>query len=141
MRLLDVNVLMALAWPNHAFHAASRAWFARSAATGWGTCQLVDAAFVRLSASPAVVAEPRRPAEALALLLAMKAHRTYHYLDDAALDAALLDACLGRCLGHQQVNDAFLVALAASHGARVATFDRRLAALATAPEQVEVMTA
>jgi predicted nucleic acid-binding protein len=28
--LLDVNVLLALAWPNHVHHAASRTWFASS---------------------------------------------------------------------------------------------------------------
>ena len=57
------------------------------------------------------------------------------------LDANVLDACLNRCLGHQQVNDAFLVALVESHGAHVATFDRRLAALARDPASVDVLTA
>jgi predicted nucleic acid-binding protein len=60
VRLLDANVLLAMAWPNHPFHASSRAWFSRLGAQGWGTCQLVDAAFVRLSANAAVVPEPRR---------------------------------------------------------------------------------
>ena len=50
--LLDANVLLALAWPNHPFHHKSRDWFARQGSAGWGTCLLTEAAFVRLSANP-----------------------------------------------------------------------------------------
>lgn len=33
--LLDVNVLVALAWPNHVHHVSARRWFAAEAAQGW----------------------------------------------------------------------------------------------------------
>jgi uncharacterized protein len=38
-------------------------------------------------------------------------------------------AHLGGIIGHRQVTDAYLVALARHHGARLATLDRGLAAL------------
>ena len=36
--LLDVNVLMALAWPNHVHHAPARSWFNARRKSGWATC-------------------------------------------------------------------------------------------------------
>ena len=36
--LLDVNVLIALVWPNHVHHEAARAWFTRRRKDGWATC-------------------------------------------------------------------------------------------------------
>ena len=33
--LLDVNLLVALAWPNHVHHQAAHRWFARRARHGW----------------------------------------------------------------------------------------------------------
>ena len=53
--LLDVNVLIALAWPNHVHHAAARAWFKERQEDGWATCPLTEAGFVRVSCNPAVV--------------------------------------------------------------------------------------
>jgi predicted nucleic acid-binding protein len=46
---------------------------------------------------------------------------------------------LARCHGHNQVNDAFLIWLALSHGARVVTFDAPLRHLAPKPELVELI--
>ena len=46
--LPDVNVLIALAWPNHVHHDAARSWFAESRATGWATCPVTEAGFVRV---------------------------------------------------------------------------------------------
>jgi predicted nucleic acid-binding protein len=62
--LLDANVLIAMAWPNHPFHAHARTWFLQYAATGWATCGLTETAFICLSANPIVVGQARRPAEA-----------------------------------------------------------------------------
>lgn len=36
--LLDINVLLALAWPSHQHHAAAHGWFARESRHGWATC-------------------------------------------------------------------------------------------------------
>jgi predicted nucleic acid-binding protein len=95
---------------------------------------------VRLSANPAVVSSPRRPLECLLLLEAMKLHGRHSFLSDAKLRRDLWRATLERCHGHQQVNDAFLVALAQSHGAHVITFDQHVKALATQPTVVEILT-
>ena len=52
--LLDVNVLLALAWPTHVHHLAAHRWFAENHDAGWATCPLTQLGFVRLAMQPAV---------------------------------------------------------------------------------------
>ena len=66
--LLDTNVLIALAWPNHVHHREALAWFGAKAAGGFRTCPITQTGFVRISSNPAFTANPPRPGEAIALL-------------------------------------------------------------------------
>jgi toxin-antitoxin system PIN domain toxin len=125
--LLDANVLLALAWPNHQFHTAAHRWFAREAVGGWATCALTQLAFVRLSSNPAFTRFPAAPTEAARLLGLCTGHAGHHFWDSAP---ALTPADLARALGHQQVNDAYLLALTAHRRGRLITFDPRIPALA-----------
>ena len=52
--LLDVNVLIALAWPNHLQHATAHEWFSKEQVRGWGTCGVTQIGFVRVSSHPAL---------------------------------------------------------------------------------------
>jgi predicted nucleic acid-binding protein len=38
--LLDVNILIALAWDDHTSHQAAHRWFASNAQTGFATCHV-----------------------------------------------------------------------------------------------------
>ncbi|MGH9416941.1 MAG: hypothetical protein ACRD01_09960 [Terriglobales bacterium] len=67
--LLDINVLLALAWPNHQFHAL--ACRRMQSAAHWTTCALTQLAFVRLLITSAVVGVAKPAGEALAVLAAM----------------------------------------------------------------------
>jgi predicted nucleic acid-binding protein len=51
--LLDVNVLLALAWPNHQFHAAALREL-QPRRGRWATCALTQLGFIRLSSNPAL---------------------------------------------------------------------------------------
>lgn len=44
--LLDVNVLLALAWPNHLHHGLAQSWFRKSLTDGWATCSLTELGFI-----------------------------------------------------------------------------------------------
>ena len=68
--LADVNVLLALAWPNHQFHPEAIYRFSDSTQP-WATCALTQLAFVRLSSNPATGLGAKTPAEAEALLRVM----------------------------------------------------------------------
>jgi len=126
--LLDVNVLVALAWPNHVHHRLARAWFEAQHAAGWATCPLTETGFVRISSNPRVVDEARTPAEAIVLLqrmLQVAGHR--FWADDVSVTQFSPETV--RIHGYRQVMDAHLLALARRNGGRLATFDRRVADL------------
>lgn len=129
--LLDVNILIALAWPSHLHHRPAQAWFAKHASRGWATCPLTQCAFVRISSNPKIIPEAVRPAEALELLrqiLALK-HHTFWPDNIGILDERIPSALL---VGHRQITDAYLLGLAVRHGGRLVTLDKGLLTLAAA---------
>ncbi len=122
--LLDVNVLVALAWPNHVHHQAAHSWFREQRERGWATCPVTESGFVRVSSNPATTPEARTPREALELLdlmVAASGHVFWH--DDVSL-ATEQTVFRERLVGHRQVTDAHLLSLAMRRGGRLATFDR-----------------
>lgn len=138
--LLDANVLLALAWPNHPFHPRASARMARRGNYRWATCLLTQAAFVRLSSNPAVVPGAKSPKEAGEMLTSLLADSAHTYLEARQGYLHKLSELLLRCHGHNQVNDAFLIWIALSRGAIVLTFDSPLRHLAPMPELVEVIS-
>ena len=137
--LLDANVLLALAWPNHPFHQRAVARLARRERRRWATCLLTQAAFVRLSSNPAVIPGAKSPAEAGAMLGRLIDDPNHVFLEAKSRQLARLQELLARCHGHNQVNDALLIWLALSHAASVLTFDAPLRHLPPEPALVEVI--
>lgn len=123
--LLDVNVLMALAWPNHQFHAEVSELMTE-AEQPWATCAITQLGFIRLSSNPAAVGIAKSPADAAALLSLMVQHPQHQYLDSLPAPTSVE---FDRILGSKQVTDAYLVWLAEHHGAKLLTFDSRLKGL------------
>jgi toxin-antitoxin system PIN domain toxin len=68
--LLDINLLLALAWPDHVHHQAADSWFAANRERRWATCPLTQLAFLRLSTQPAVVKLAVTMADAQTILTA-----------------------------------------------------------------------
>jgi len=138
--LLDVNVLLALAWPNHQFHAAATRRL-ESRRDRWATCALTELGFIRLSSNPAVVPAAKTPVEAAALLAAMVKDPLHVYLKSlsAPSDEESIRV-FEKILGSKQVTDAYLLRLARQHRARLATFDTRLQVLARNEKEIETLT-
>lgn len=123
--LLDVNALMALAWPNHQFHTAILKRLEKRPIPRWATCALTQLGFVRLSSNPTIVEVRKRPAEAVALLEDLTRDQRHVYLE--TLPALPHAASFFRhILGHQQVTDAYLLAVADANGATLLTLDGRI---------------
>jgi len=121
--LLDVNVLIALAWPNHVHHARARAWFESPERGGWATTPLTESGFVRVSSNRAAVATATTPGLAIQLLEQLTALEGHEFWVD---DIALVDGgrgSQGLIRSHRDVTDAHLLALAERHGGRLVTFD------------------
>lgn len=138
--LLDVNVLIALAWPNHVAHEASRRWLALNAARGWATTPLTEIGFVRVSSNRRALPTATTPSLARELLGAMRRGQGHRFWPD---DVALVTGDhldLGQLTGHRQVTDVHLLALCATHAGRLVTFDRGLVSLAADRVSVELLT-
>jgi predicted nucleic acid-binding protein len=106
----------------------------------WFTCALTQLGFIRLSANPAVTKAVVTPSQA-ARLLGLMTRDTYHQFAAELIPvkaSAAIDA-FDRTLGSQQVTDAYLLAIAAQHGACFLTLDSRLTALAERVADVEVL--
>ena len=114
--LLDVNVLIALAWPNHAHHAAARQWFSTHAQHGWATTPITESGFVRVSSNRAAIPTATSPVLALEVLTAMTGlDRHEFWVDDVArVTAGWGDPVLIR--SHRDVTDAHLLSLANATG-------------------------
>jgi toxin-antitoxin system PIN domain toxin len=135
--LLDINILLALAWPTHVHHAAARRWFAANRGAGWATCPQTEWAFLRLSIQPAVVKAGITFADAFTSLAASLSTPEHHFwpLDYSVTE--ILPEIRNRLVGHHQLSDALLLDLAIRRSGRLTTFDRRLATLlpADSPHQ------
>jgi uncharacterized protein len=131
-----VNVLVALAWPNHVHHARAIRWFKVDRQASWATCPLTETGFVRVSSNTRALPDARTPAEAIALLEQMRRVAGHVFLVD---DISPTDATAGpfeRVVGYRQVTDAHLLTLAMRNGGRLATFDKGVVDLAPADASV-----
>ncbi|WP_321475348.1 TA system VapC family ribonuclease toxin [uncultured Paludibaculum sp.] len=136
--LLDVNVLLAIAWPNHQFHSAAIAALSRR--NRWATCALTQLGFIRLSSNPAVVGAAKGPQQAVALLADLVGDPLHVYLDSLpAPTSGEWRSAFAGLFGHQQVTDAYLLQLAATHNAVLLTFDRRLESLSSSAARVVIL--
>lgn len=123
--LLDVNVLIALTWPQHVHHGAAHRWLGELGARRFATCPTTEHGLLRLSTNPRVVGRQVSVADALAVLRSIRAMPRQVFLaDGTSLAEPVID--LGRAVVGSQVTDLALVNLAASCGAVLATFDRAI---------------
>ena len=129
--LLDVNVLLAIAWPRHMHHGLARNWFLATERRRWASCAVTQLGFIRLSSNAQFTADAVTPPAAAGLLQAL-VERTEHAPVE---DRRPLELPIFRhpaLVGHRQVTDAYLLDLARVAGLRLATFDRGLVSLGNA---------
>lgn len=140
IRLLDVNVLVAMAWPNHVHHRRAIAWFTHHRGDGWATCPVTESGFVRVSSNARVIPDARPPAQAIDLLGRMRRLPGHTFWTDDVSPTDPDAAAFSRLVGHRQITDAHLLTLAIRRGGRLATFDRGVLDLASgSPTAVELI--
>ena len=133
-RLLDVNVLVALAWPNHIHHARALHWFRTVREDGWATCPLTESGFVRVSSNARAIPEARNPQEAIELLRRLRAIGRHTFWTDEVSPAQ--EGPFERVVGYRQVTDAHLLSLSLQRGGMLATFDQAITSLVPEEEGV-----
>lgn len=128
--LLDGNVLIAMSYPPHVHHAAARHWFCQQQGP-FATCPITQATLLRILLSFRAVPGPE---DAVGVLRGFIEHPRHRFWPDG-FDYLQVD--WRGVMGHKQVTDAYLVALARKNEGRLATFDQGLAALH--PDAVELI--
>jgi toxin-antitoxin system PIN domain toxin len=127
--LLDINVLVALAWPNHEHYAFATRWFQRNERKGWATCSLTQSGFVRVSSNLRAIPGAKSPGEAAELLRRIVSLPNHVFFSDdvSLISSKFVDPV--RLMGYRQVTDAHLLGIALRHEARLATFDQAIVGL------------
>jgi len=126
MHLLDVSLLVALGDPAHEFHDEASTWFNQIRAQGWATCPLTENGLVRILGHSSYPGGPGSPAKVRPLLQALIRTPGHEFwVDELSLaDTATFPSLAGTTAAN--LTDLYLLALAVHHGARFATFDRRI---------------
>jgi len=118
--LLDSNVVIALASRGHPHLSRCESWFVN--VTRFATCPVVEGALVRF-----LIRLGESVPATHAILSRIILRDGHEFWPDAV---TYLDTDLSRIMGHQQVTDAYLIALVRHHpGSKLATLDEGLAKL------------
>ncbi len=135
--LLDVNVLVALAWPNHIYHSLARQWFREQKKVGWATCPTTENGFIRVSSNARVIPEAKSPLEAVLFLRSLIAFEGHVFWPEES--SVIDDRWIGveKIHTHHQITDAHLLSLALRHQGCLATFDRGIARLVPEDRKAE----
>ena len=123
--LLDVNVLIAVLDPDHAFHRTASGWLAEHAEHGWASCPLTQNGCIRIMAQPGY-SSPVGMGLVMAHLQAMCESPAHRFMAD---DVSLLSPTVfnhAHIHGHRQITDVYLLALAVKKAARMVTFEGRI---------------
>src|SRR3989442_1902632 len=129
--LLDVNVVIALLDPDHACHERAHEWWAGNAKSGWASCPVTENGVVRVMSNPAYSPGAHfTPSDLIVRLRTFSNQTDHEFWPD---DISLLDESIfvvERIHGTRQLTDLYLLALAARHKGRLATFDAAIPASA-----------
>jgi toxin-antitoxin system PIN domain toxin len=128
--LIDVNLLVSIAWPNHVHHAPVLEWFGEASAGGWATTAFTEAGFVRVSSNAAAIATAVTPERAIAMLEQLRRVPGHRFLADDVQLVIASRLSRSHLRTHRNVTDAHLLALARRHRMPLATLDRGVAELA-----------
>jgi toxin-antitoxin system PIN domain toxin len=119
--LLDGNVLIALAWGGHPFHARSSRWFhSLPAADAIATCPVTEGTLLRLHMHHG---SDRSSAAAWDALARIHAHPRHIFWAD---NFSYTEIAPTRLTGHRQITDSWLAELARRQGGKLATLDAAL---------------
>lgn len=121
--LLDANILIALSHINHTAHARCEAWIGNPAIKRFATTPITENALLRVT----LQLNPNMKVEGvLAILESIRSDARHEFWAD---DVEYIDVNWRGVIGHRQITDAHLAALARARGGRLVTLDRGLAAL------------
>lgn len=125
--LLDVNVLIALFDPDHAFHTKARDWWDANSGDGWATCPLTENGVLRIIThrgySAAVRFSPQEVLDCFRGLITQSDHE--FWADSVSFrDESLFHT--DRLHSTTALTDLYLLALAVRNQGTLVTFDSNI---------------
>lgn len=120
MHLLDVNALIALVDPLHVHHRKVSHWFLNSHLEGWATCPITENGFVRILGHLNYPNGSGSTDSTRKLLIRLCMHPGHQFWPDTIS----IREENGSSLPH--LTDCYLLALAISRNAKLATLDVRI---------------
>ena len=132
--LLDVNVLIALLDAAHVGHARAHQWLADHGAAGWASCPITQNGCIRIMSQPAYPGA-LAVADVASRLMEAAQHSSHQFWQDDISLLAPGAIAWRHVLGHRQVTDSYLLALAVRHQGCFVTFDARIQLAAVASAQ------
>ena len=123
--LFDVNVIIALLDPDHVFHERAHQWWDENRENGWASSPVTENGVVRVMSNPNYSRNIRFTPQDLIVRLLGFAQQSNHefWADNISIrDQKIFSP--DRIHGSRQLTDIYLLALAVSRSARLATFDQ-----------------
>ena len=120
--VIDANVLFAAIYTGHTHHKIARAWLNQAKSDGWGIAVETFLTVVRLHMMPSAMNQ--HPSDVIFALASMEREISGPHPAAILTGEKPKSAFLSRAQGSKQINDFYLVQLAAAHGAKLATFDK-----------------
>jgi hypothetical protein len=132
--LLDINVLIALMDPDHAFHERAHTWWSERKRP-WSSCPITENGFIRIMSSAAYSRSQGFSVTDIAFRLSVFISKSDHsFWPDTLTIRDEHHFLHTSILSPKHLTDLYLLALAVEHGGQLVTFDQHipLNAVATA---------
>lgn len=123
MYLLDINILIALADPDHEHHGKAESFFLANHQRGWATCPITENGFVRIISHTSYPNGPGGTDAACTILKQLCAYEGHRFWPD---DLSLRSAPALPVSKH--LTDHYLLSLAMHRQGRLVTLDRHIQA-------------
>ena len=125
--LLDINVIIALLDPDHAFHERAHGWWGIHGRDGWASCPLTENGAVRILSSPGYSRNDGfTPSELISTLREFVEQTDHEFWEDSLSLRDEKTFAVERIHGSRQLTDLYLLALAVDRNARLVTFDEKI---------------
>lgn len=130
--LLDVNLLLNLAWIDLKSHSKATRWFLAAGKQSFATCPLTQTGFVRISSGPRILPKPAKIREAMEILRQLTEEQGHVFWPHETPLRESTAFCVDKLFGPGQLTDAYLLGLAIAKGGTLVTLDRGIQHLAGA---------
>lgn len=120
MFLLDINILIALADPDHEHHGKAESFFLVNHNRGWATCPITENGLIRIISHPKYP-KPVSADDACTILKQLCAYSGHRFWPD---DLSLRSA--HKLPGSKHITDHYLLSLAIQRLGKLVTLDRHI---------------